>query len=153
VTPVKTILLPLTVCILFAGCQTAPVANSDDLGSVTVPNTNVKAISAAAQTVFTKNNYMAGPSHLPTSISFQKTAGSSGKPLWGGYAETTMTQVDVKIAQVPGTNDYVLTPQVSRVNDPGYAGFVGSKHMSEWRDEFGTMLDKIKQKASGAGPG
>ncbi|HEY5707731.1 MAG TPA: hypothetical protein VIS96_19385 [Terrimicrobiaceae bacterium] len=129
------------------------MANSGGIGSVAVPNTNVNALIAAAQPVFAQYGYSPGPVNYPDSISFDKPAGGFGKLLYGSYDQTTTFRVRLSMIQIPGTNNFQLLTDVSRVSDAGEAGFEdNTKMIGLWSGEFLPLLQKIKAQAAGAGP-
>jgi hypothetical protein len=143
-----------TLALLLAGCLTTPVADSGGPGATTVPNTNVPAIIAAAQSVFAQYGYTPGPMSYPDSISFDKPSGAFGKLLYGSYGTTTSVRVKLNIVPLGGSNDFRLGTRVSRVTDAGEAGFEDSSQMMGlWSGEFGPLLAKIKAQAANAGPG
>lgn len=153
---VKTFLAPLgllTVAVCLAGCMTTPVAKTGGLGSVTVQNTNPSAILAAAQPVFTNAGYSPAAGDFPNSIAFEKPAGAFGNLMYGSYGVTTTIRCTVSMTQIPGTNDYRLSPRVSRVSDAGEAGFEDNQRMlGVWSGEFGPLLRQVQQQAANAGP-
>lgn len=139
---------------LLTGCLTSKVSNSGGLGSVTVPNTNVNAIIAAANGVFAQSGYSPGPTDYPDSVSFDKPSGGFGKLMYGSYGTTTTFRAKLRMVQIPGTSDYRLSTQMTRVTDAGDAGFEDSTQMmGVWSGEFGPLLQQIKTQAAGAGPG
>ena len=141
------------LAIFLSGCLTTPVGSSGGPGSTTVPNTNVTAIIAAAQTVFAQSGYTAGPMSYPDSISFDKPSGAFGKLLYGSYGTTTSVRVTLKMTPVGAGNNYLLGTRVSRVTDAGEAGFEDSQKMiGLWSGEFGPLLQQIKAQAANAGP-
>jgi hypothetical protein len=152
---VKKFLLPFTtftLVILLAGCLTTPVADSGGMGAITVPNTNVLAITSAAQTVFANYGYTPGPMSYPDSISFDKPSGAFGKILYGSYGTTTSVRATLTITQLGSSNDYRLATRVSRVTDAGEAGFEDSDQMAGlWSGEFGPLLKQINAQAANAG--
>lgn len=140
--------------LLFGGCLTSSVSSSGGLGATTVPNSNVGAIMDSARTVFADSGYTLSGSNYPTSLSFDRPAGTMGKLLYGSYGVTTTIRVTLNIIQVPGTNDYRLGTKVSRVSDAGEAGFEESQKMlGVWSGEFKPLLARIATQAGGAGPG
>lgn len=139
--------------LLLGGCLVTPVEKSGGLGSVTVTNTNSGAIIAAAQSIFPDYDYS------PTfggdgvsSICFDKNSNKVANAIWGSYGDPQTLRVKVKIVQIPGTNDYRISPKVSTISDAGEAGFE-SKHKLNglWASQFGPILKKVAAKASGAG--
>jgi hypothetical protein len=124
------------------------------MGAITVKNTNVSAILNAAQSVFSESGYTVSGSNYPQSVSFDKPSGSLGKLMYGSYGVTTTIRVTLSMIPLPGTNDYRLSPQVSRVSDAGEAGFEDSnKMLGLWSGEFKPLLRKVAAQAGGAGPG
>ena len=150
-------ILPLAASVLtllLAGCLTTPVADSGGPGAVTVPNTNVDAIIAAAQPVFASAGYTAGPANYPSSVSFDKPSGAFGKILYGSYGTTTTVRAKLRIAQISNiTNDYRISVSVTRVSNAGEAGFESSSRMlGVWSAEYGPLLKQISEQAANAGP-
>lgn len=145
-------LLALTLAL--AGCLTKPVDKSGGFGAITVPNTNVNAIIAAAQSTFASYGYSLGPSNYPDSISFDKPSGAFGNLMWGSYNTPVTVRAKLLMTPVPGTNDFRLSVKVARVSDAGEAGFEDStKMLNAWSGEFLPLLRKIQAAAAGAGPG
>jgi hypothetical protein len=139
------------VC-LVSGCLVSPVATSGGLGSVTVTNSNPAAISTAAQAVFAQSGYQIGPANFPDSISFDKGTNCFANVMWGSYGDPQTIRVRVNISQVPGTNDYRLSPKVFSVSDAGEAGFDDARPlMGLWSAEFGPLLKQVAAQAGGAG--
>jgi len=144
----------LALPILLAGCLTSPVSKSGGLGAVTVSNTNVNVIVAAAQSAFASAGYSIGPANYPDSISFDKPAGAFGKIMWGSYDTPLTMRATLVMDPIPGTNDFRLSVRVSRVTDAGDAGFEDStKMLGVWGGEFNPILRNIQAAAAGAGPG
>lgn len=147
--------LPFALCLValvFAGCLAVPESSSGGLGAVTVTNTNVDAINAAAQAVFAEYGYQPGPMNYPDSMSFDKKSGAFGQLMYGSYNDPASVRVTMTTTQLPGTNDFRLGTRVTRVSDAGEAGFEDSTRMSGlWSAEFGPILKKIAAQASGAG--
>ena len=138
---------------LLAGCLTTSVSNSGGPGSVTVQDTNVRAIAAAAKPVFAKSGYSVGPSSYPGSISFDKRDDNFGKLMWAAYYEKSTIRVRLRMVRIPGTNDYRVIPHVYVISDIGDAVFEDSHKLScLWAAQFGSLLGKVKAAASGAGP-
>ncbi len=153
----KRLLLPLAplllVVLALTGCLTTPVGRTGGPGAFTVQNTNPSAIVDAAGAIFPRYGYTVGPVNFPTSISFDKPAGSFDKLLYGSYGVTTSVRVKLVMTPIPGSNDYRLSTKVYRVSDAGQAGFEEStKMMSLWSSEFKPILRDIAAQAGGAGP-
>jgi len=107
-------LLPL----LLTGCLVTPVSESGGMGSVTVSNSNPGAIIAAAQSLFP--NYGYSPTFGGdgvSSVCFEKNSNKVANVLWGSYGDPQTLRVKVKIVQIPGTNNYRISPKVSTVSD------------------------------------
>jgi len=147
------LLCSLLCTLLLAGCLVTPVSESGGMGSVTVTNSNPGAIIAAAQSVFPYYGYS------PTfggdgvsSVSFDKNSNKVANVIWGSYNDPQTLRVKVKIVQIPGTNNYRISPKVATISDEGEAGFE-SKHKLNglWASQFGPILKKVAAKASGAG--
>jgi hypothetical protein len=146
------LLLVAAVVFLVSGCLVSPVANSGGLGSVTVKNSNPSAIVAAAQAVFPQSGYQIGPVNFPNSISFDKGSSRFANVMWGSYGNPQTIRVRVRISQIPGTNDYRLSPRVFSVSDAGEAGFDDARPlMGLWSAEFGPLLKQVAAQAGGAG--
>lgn len=137
---------------LLSGCLVSPVGQSGGLGSVTVTNSNPTAIVEAAQTVFPGAGYQLGPVNFPNSISFDKGSSRFANVMWGSYGNPQTIRVRVNIAQIPGTNNYRLSPKVFSVSDAGEAGFDDERPlMGLWSGEFGPLLKQVATQAGGAG--
>ena len=138
--------------LLLAGCLTTPVDKSGGPGSVTVTNSNPAAIVAAAQSVFPNYGYTPGFGNGISSVVFDKNSNKLANVLWGSYGCKQTIRVKVKIVQIPGTNNYLISPKVYTVSDAGEAGFESKRAlMGLWGSEFGPLLKQVSQQASGAG--
>jgi len=138
---------------LFQGCLTTPVEKSGGLGSVTVTNSNPTAIIAAAQSVFPDYGYTPAFGNGINSISFDKNSNKLANIMWGSYGDPQTIRVKVKIVQIPGSNDYRISPKVYTISDQGEAGFESKRPLvGLWSSEFGPLLKKVSAQASGAGP-
>jgi hypothetical protein len=141
------------IAVFVAGCLTAPVSESGGPGAVTAQNTNVTAITTAAQTVFAQSGYTPGPANYPTWIAFDKPAGRFGNILWNSYGQTTTIRVRLLMTELASTSNYRLSVRVYRVSNAGETGFEDTTRMAGlWQDEFEPLLKKIAAKAGGAGP-
>ena len=150
--PLFSLLSVAAFVFLAAGCLVSPVARSGGLGSVTVTNSNPAAIVAAAQGVFAQSGYQIGPANFPDSVSFDKGTSCFANVMWGSYGNPQTIRVRVSISQVPGTNDYRLSPKVFSVSDAGEAGFDDARPlMGMWSAEFGPLLKQVASQAGGAG--
>lgn len=119
---------------------------------MTVMNSNPGAIVAAAQTVFPGAGYQLGPANFPDSISFDKASSRFATVMWGSYGNPQTIRVRVNITQVPGTNNYRISPKVFSVSDAGEAGFDDARPlMGLWSGEFGPLLRQVAAQAGGAG--
>lgn len=148
-------MIPLGMAIfsslLLSGCLTQPVASSGGIGSVTVKNSNLSAIIAAAQSVFPSYGYTCSGAGI-SSVSFDKNSNQLANVLWGSYDCPQTIRVKVKIVQIPGTNDYRISPNTYTVSDAGEAGFESKRAlMGLWNGEYGPLLNKVSAQASGAG--
>ena len=144
----------LAITLALAGSLTTPVNKSGGPGAITVPNTNINAIIAAAQSTFASYGYSLGPSDYPASISFDKPSGAFGNLMWGSYNTPVTIRAKLLMTPVPETNDFRLSVKVARVTDAGEAGFEDStKMLSVWSGEFLPLLRKIQATAAGVGPG
>lgn len=138
--------------LLLSGCLTTPVADSGGIGSVTVKNSNPGAIVAAAQSVFPAHGYTCLGAGL-SSVSFDKNSNQLANVLWGSYGCPQTIRVKVKIVQIPGTNDYRISPKTYTVSETGEAGFESKRAlMGLWNGEFGPLLKNVASQASGSGP-
>lgn len=144
-------LLPL----LLTGCLVTPVSESGGMGSVTVSNSNPGAIIAAAQSLFP--NYGYSPTFGGdgvSSVCFEKNSNKVANVLWGSYGDPQTLRVKVKIVQIPGTNNYRISPKVYTVSDAGEAGFESKHKLSAlWASQFGPLMKQVAAQASGAGAG
>ncbi len=140
--------------LLLAGCLTTPVSQHGGPGSVTVPNTNPRAIFKAARAVFAEYGYSPGPGKFPQTISFDRPAGAFGELMFGSYNRTTTFRVQLEILPLPGSNDFRLAPRVSRISHGSMAGFERDTNMMRfWSGQFRPILRDIKNRAANAGPG
>ena len=139
-------------CLLLAGGLATPVEKSGGLGSVTVTNSNPDAIIGAAQSIFHQYGYSPAGGKYPASVSFNKNSNQIANVMWGSYGDPQTIRVKVMIVQIPGTNDYRISPKVYTVSDAGEAGFESKRPLiGLWSSEFGLLLKKVAAKASGAG--
>ena len=138
--------------LLLAGCLATPVEKSGGLGSVTVTNSNPDAIIGAAQSIFPQYGYSPADGKYPTSASFIKNSNQIANVMWGSYGDPQTIRVTVMSIQIPGTNDYLVSPKIYTVSDAGEAGFESNRPLiGLWSSEFGPLLKKVAAKASGAG--
>ncbi len=138
--------------LLLAGCLTPPVDQSGGPGSVTVTNSNPSAIISAAQSVFPNYGYTPGFGNGVSSVVFDKDSNKLANVLWGSYGCKQTVRVKVKIVQIPGTNNYRISPKVYTVSDAGEAGFESKRALiGLWGAEFGPLLKQVAAQASGAG--
>ena len=141
--------------LLFSGCLVTPVDQSGGLGTVTVTNSNPGAIIAATQSLFP--NYGYSPTFGGDGVStacFEKNSNKVANVLWGSYGDPQTLRVKVKIVQIPGTNNYRISPKVSTVSDAGEAGFESKHKLSGlWASQFGPLMKQVAAQASGAGAG
>ena len=139
--------------LLLAGCLTTPVSKSGGMGSVTVTNSNPSAIISAAQSVFPDYGYTPAFGNGINSVSFDKNSNKLANVLWGSYGDPQTIRVKVKIVQIPGTNDYRISPKVYTISNEGETGFQNKRPlMGLWNAEFGPLLKKVADQASGSGP-
>lgn len=137
---------------LLTGCLTTPVDQSGGPGSVTVTNSNPTAIIAAAQSVFPNYGYTPAFGNGVSSVVFDKNSNKLANVLWGSYGCPQTIRVKVKIVQIPGSNNYRISPKVYTVSDAGEAGFESKRAlMGLWGSEFGPLLKQVAAQASGAG--
>lgn len=142
----------IAVTIILTGCLTTPVDQSGGPGSVTVTNSSPTAIIAAAQSVFPNYGYTPGFGNGISSVVFDKNSNKLANVLWGSYGCPQTIRVKVKIVQIPGTNNYRISPKVYTVSDAGEAGFESKRALiGLWGSEFGPLLKQVSQQASGAG--
>jgi hypothetical protein len=145
-------LLAVALGLCLSGCLTSPVADSGGLGSVTVTNSNPDAIVAAAQSVFPQSGYQLSGSNYPDSISFDKPSSRFATVMWGNYGNPQTIRVRMNIAQIPGTNNYRLSPKVFSVSSAGEAGFDDERPLAGlWSAEFGPLFRQVATQAGGAG--
>ena len=138
--------------VFLSGCLTAPVNQSGGPGSVTVTNSNPSAIIATAQSVFPDYGYTPGFGNGISSNVFDKNSNKLANVLWGSYGCKQTIRVEVKILQIPGTNNYLISPKVYTVSDAGEASFENKRALlGLWGSEFGPLLKKVSEQASGAG--
>ena len=137
-----------------SGCLVSPVERSGGAGSVTVQNSNPQAIRAAADVAFARAGYRPGPSRFPEWISYDRAAGTFGEAMFGSYGRTTTFRVRVEIRPIPGTSDFRLVPDVSRVSNASMAGFErDTRMMGFWAGQFRPIMREIQSKAENVGRG
>ena len=150
--PVRFTPLLCLIPVLLSGCLTTPVASSGGPGSITVTNSTPSSIIAAAQEVFPDYGYSPHGGNGISSVSFDKDSNKLANVLWGSYDCPQTIRVKVQITQIPGTNNYRISPKVYAVSDKGEAGFESKRALvGLWGAEFGPLLKKVAAKASGAG--
>jgi hypothetical protein len=119
---------------------------------VTVKNSNPGAIVSAAQSVFPSYGYTWSGTGL-SSVSFDKDSNKLANVLWGSYNCPQTVRVKLKIVQIPGTDDYRVSPRAYTVSDAGEAGFESKRALAGlWNGEFGPLLKKVTAQAAGVGP-
>ena len=139
--------------LLLTSCLVTPVEKSGGIGSVTVANSNPQAIISAAQDLFPQYGYQTHVTKFPNSVSFDKDSNRLANVMWGSYGDPQTIRVKIRVVQIPGTNDYRISPKVFTVSDAGEAGFESKRPlMGLWSGEFGPLLKKVAAQASGAGP-
>lgn len=137
------------LCAFLAGCLTSSVSQTGGRDAVTVPNTTIPAIVAAAQTSFAAHGYSPGPQGLPNFITFDRPAGAFGEIMFGSYGRTTTFRVRLQLIRLPGTTDIRLVPSVSRVGSARMAGFENETRMLRfWSGQFRPILRSIKAEAA-----
>ena len=130
------------------GCLSSPISSSGGIGAVTVHDTNVDAVTAAARNVFASRGYTLSGVDYPDSISFDKPSGGFGNVMWGSYGNPQTIRVRLAMVPIPGTDNIRLQPQVFSVSDAGEAGFDNARPLfGIWNAEFGPMLKDIARKA------
>jgi hypothetical protein len=143
----------LTLALLLNGCLVTPVQHSGGIGSVTVTNSNPTAIIAAAQNVFPNYSYTLHNVHYPSSVSFDQPSNKTARIMWGSYGDPQTMRVKVLIVQIPGSNNYRISPKLYTVSDSGEAGFESKRPIiSLWNSQFSSLFRQIATQASGAGP-
>lgn len=140
------------LCLALAGCLASPVERSGGPGSVTIPDTNPRAIAAAARQVFARYGYTPGPTGFPRWISFERAAGRTGEIMFGGPFGETAFRVRLDMVPIPGTRDIRVLPTVRRVSNAGRPGFQRETVMMRmWSAQFRSALRDIKRAAAHAG--
>ena len=144
--------LTLAAALIFswclAGCLSSPISSSGGIGAVTVHDTNVDAVTAAARNVFASRGYTLSGVDYPNSISFDKPSGGFGNVMWGSYGNPQTIRVRLAMVSIPGTDNIRLEPKVFSVSDAGEAGFDNARPLfGVWNAEFGPMLKDIARKA------
>ena len=130
------------------GCLSSPISSSGGIGGVTVHDTNVDAVTAAARNVFASRGYTLSGVDYPDSISFDKPSGGFGNVMWGNYGNPQTIRVRLAMLSIPGTDNIRLEPKVFSVSDAGEAGFDNARPLfGIWNAEFGPMLKDIARKA------
>lgn len=143
--PLLSVLFPF----LLSGCLVSPVASSGGIGSVTVRNSSPSAIIAAAQEAFPSYGYTPSGGNGMTSVTFDKSSSKIANVLWGSYGDPQTVRVKVRIAPIPGTPDYRISPVVYTVSDAGEAGFESKRALSGlWNGEFSPILQRIAVQAA-----
>lgn len=130
------------------GCMSSPISSSGGIGAVTVHDTNVDAVTAAARNVFASRGYTLSGVDYPDSISFDKPPGGFGNVMWGSYGNPQTIRVRLAMVCIPGTDNIRLVPKVFSVSDAGEAGFDNARPLfGIWNAEFGPMLKDIARQA------
>ena len=74
--------------------------------------------------------------------------------MFGSYGRTTTFRVRVEIRPIPGTSDFRLVPDVSRVSNASMAGFErDTRMMGFWAGQFRPIMREIQSEAGGVGRG
>jgi len=143
----------LVVGFLFHGCLAVPVERTGGPGSVTIPNTNVYALTAASRNAFARRGYHPGPGNFPEWIVFQGSTGQMAQvPLGGGTRPTTL-RVQLQMVPLPGSNDYRLIPSIFRVDPAGQATVESDAQMLRaLNSQFRPIMRDIKREAGNQGP-
>lgn len=140
------------LCLLLAGCLASPVERSGSPGAVTIPDTNPRAITAAARQVFARYGYVPGPSGFPRWVSYERPAGRTGEIMFGGPFGDTAFRVRLDMVPIPGTRDIRVLPSVRRVSNAGRPGFQRETGMMRmWTTQFRSALRDIRDLAAHAG--
>ncbi len=143
----------LGACLLMAGCLVSPVERSGGPGSITIPNTNVRAVANASRDAFARHGFRPGPSSLPAWISFERPAGRTGQIMFGPVGNTAM-RVRLTLVQIPGSHDIRVVPRVSSVRNAGRPGFEDETPMllRSWAAQLRPVLREVKAGAANVGP-
>ena len=143
-----TLAAALISSLCLTGCLSSPISSSGGIGAVTVHDTNVDAVTAAARNVFASRGYTLSGVDYPDSISFDKSSGGFGNVMWGSYGNPQTIRVRLAMMPIPGTDNIRLQPKVFSVSDAGEAGFDNARPLfGIWNAEFGPMLKDIARKA------
>lgn len=143
----------LGACLLMAGCLATPVERSGGPGSITIPNTNVRAVANASRDAFARHGYRPGPSSFPTWISFERPAGRTGRLMYGPVGSTAV-RVRLTLVPIPGGNDIRVVPRVSSVRHAGRPGFEDETPtlLRSWAAQLRPVLREVQAGAANAGP-
>lgn len=141
-------------CLLFSGCLVSPVERSGGPGSITVPNTNPRAVAAASREAFARYGFRPAPSNMPHWIAFDRPAGRTGEIMFGGLHGDTTIRVRLALVPIPGTADIRIMPSVRRVSNAGRAGFERETAMAlrSWSTQLRPVLREVQSQAANAGP-
>lgn len=135
------------------GCLSSPNFQANGPGSVTIPNTNPRAIFNASEIVFTRAGFTRTSSRFPHSLSFEKRL-NAGRTMAASFeARASAYRVILYLAPLPGGHDYRLVPRVDRieqrtVQDPGRR----SQILRVWSGQFQPLMTRIQAQATDAGP-
>ncbi|MBE2181085.1 MAG: hypothetical protein IAE97_11505 [Chthoniobacterales bacterium] len=143
------------VCLLLSGCLVSPVERSGGPGSITIPNTNIRAVADASRKAFARYGYRPAPSNMPHWIAFERPAGRTGEIMFGGWMHGgTAIRVRLNLVPIPGTSDIRIMPSVRRVSNAGRPGFERETTMAlrSWAAQLRPVLQDVQSRAANAGP-
>jgi hypothetical protein len=147
--PIASLVPLLGILILLSGCATEPVDRSGISSSITVPNSNPKAIRLAAQESFSRNGYTLGRGTTALSLFFQRPTAPFAQRLLEAPTPATNFSVRLQIVPLSSADDFRLVAQVAQV-DIRSSG--NTQSMRLWKEQFESILREIRASAKDAGP-
>ena len=138
--------------LVLSGCLSYPTAQSGP-GTVTIPNTNPRAIFNAAEMTFSNAGFTRSASHFPHSITFEQRQSPGRKMAVSFDTRASSYRVILHIARLPGTHDFRLMPRVDRMDHRRVAD-VGrrSQIVRVWSGRFQSLVVRTRTRAANAGP-
>lgn len=138
--------------LVLSGCLSYPTGQPGP-GTVTVPNTNPRAIFNAAETTFSNAGFTRTASHFPHSITFEQRQGH-GRTMGASFdTRASSYRVILQVAQLPGTHDFRLMPRVDRADHRNVADLGRrSQIVRVWSGQFQSLVVRTQTRAANAGP-
>ncbi len=118
---------------------------------MTIPNSNPRAIRAAAVSAFAIDGYRLVVDDSPRSLSFDRPLTPAEEVLFGSHTRSTTIRVRVDLVPVPQTTDFRLIPQVSRTASTRAAQRETPMLTGRWATQIRPILLEVRRMAANAG--